>query len=48
MSSRAYESAKKYYPEYWDIERLIRLVEAEKLTEEEYNSLTNLTYPNTK
>lgn len=45
MESRAYESAKKYYPVYWNIERLVKLVEAEKLTVEEYNELTGLTYP---
>lgn len=45
MESRAYESAKKYYPEFWDIERLVKLVEAEKMSESEYNDLTGFTYP---
>lgn len=46
MESRAYESAKKYYPEYWNIERLVKLVEAEKMSESEYNDLTGFTYSN--
>lgn len=46
MASRAYESAKKYYPTYWEIERLVKLVDAEKMTEEEYSDITGFTYPN--
>lgn len=46
MASKAYESGKKYYPEYWEIERLIKLTEAGKLTEEEYKELTGFDYPN--
>ena len=36
-----YEMAKKYYPRLWSIERLNALLEAGKLTEEEYNSIIN-------
>ena len=35
----AYELAKKYYPRMWDKERLDKLVEAGKLTEEEYQKI---------
>lgn len=35
-----YELAKKYYPELWGKDRLIALVEAGKLTEEEYKEIT--------
>lgn len=37
-----YEMAKLYYPRLWSIERLNSLVEANKLTQEEYNKLTNV------
>lgn len=36
--------AEKYYPEYWDKDRLRTLVKAEKLTEEEYQELTGEKY----
>lgn len=36
-----YEMAKKYYPRLWDINRINALYEAGKLTEEEYNLITN-------
>lgn len=36
----AYEMAKKYYPRLWDADRLIRLVQAGKLTEEEFREIT--------
>lgn len=36
----AYEMAKKYYPRLWDAVRLQRLVEAGKLTEEQYREIT--------
>lgn len=35
----AYEMAKKYYPRLWGIERLNALLEAGKLTLEEYDSI---------
>lgn len=33
----AFEMAKKYYPRLWGIDRINKLYEAGKLTEEEYN-----------
>lgn len=36
--------AEKYYPEYWDKDRLRTLVKAGKLTEEEYQELTGEKY----
>lgn len=36
-----YEMAQKYYPRLWGIERLDALLAAGKLTQEEYNTLTN-------
>ena len=41
MSQSVYELAKKYYPQLWPIERLDALLAAGKLTEEEYNDITN-------
>ena len=34
-----YEMAKKYYPKLWSRERLQRLVQAGKLTEEQYREI---------
>ena len=34
-----YEMAKKYYPRLWGIDRLNALLEAGKLTREEYDSI---------
>lgn len=34
-----YEMAKKYYPKLWDKARLQKLVEAGKLTEEQYREI---------
>ena len=34
-----YEMAQKYYPRLWDKSRLEALLEAGKLTQEEYDSL---------
>jgi len=34
-----YELAKKYYPRLWDEKRLVALVAAGKLTEDQYNEL---------
>lgn len=45
--SKAYELAKKWYPNFWSIDRLVTLVENKKLTEEEYAKLTGFTYPAT-
>ena len=39
-----YEMAVKYYPNYWDKDRLITLVKAGKLTEEEYEKITKEPY----
>jgi len=39
-----YEKAKKYYPEQWGIARLRQLVEAGKLTAEEYEEITGEVY----
>lgn len=39
-----FEMAKKYYPEFWNNERLIALVEAEKLTLDEYKEITGIEY----
>lgn len=36
--------AEKYYPEYWDKDRLKTLVLARKLTEDEYLELTGEKY----
>ena len=36
-----FEMAQKYYPRLWDINRINALYEAGKLTEEEYNTITN-------
>jgi hypothetical protein len=46
--SKAYELAKKYYPTYWDIDRIIILVKKGLLTEKEYKEITGYTYPKTK
>jgi len=42
------ELALKYYPMYWDANRLANLVKAGKLTEAEYKEVTGLEYPNAK
>lgn len=42
------ELAQKYYPMYWDINRLISLVAADKLTAEDYKEITGYTYPATE
>ena len=34
-----YELAQKYYPRLWDRERLEALLEAGKLTQDEFNSI---------
>lgn len=38
-----YELAKKYYPALWDIDRLRALVAAGKLTQEQFDEITNNT-----
>lgn len=40
----AYELAKKYYPKLWNKARLVALVKANKLTEEQYEELTGEVY----
>ncbi|MGE4549175.1 MAG: hypothetical protein AB7C89_06450 [Intestinibacillus sp.] len=35
-----YEMAQKYYPVLWPIERLQALLEAGKITQDEYDTLT--------
>lgn len=39
-----FELAKKYYPRLWGKERLASLVEANKLTAEQYEELTGEAY----
>lgn len=36
--------AKEYYPKLWNDERMIALVKAKKLTEEEYKEITGKEY----
>lgn len=44
MHSEAYEMAKKYYPKFWDIDRLRTLVEKDKLTPAEFEEITGQPY----
>ena len=44
MSAVVKEKAKKYYPTLWNDERLRILVEAGKLTKEEYKEVTGNDY----
>ncbi|MBO5155256.1 MAG: XkdX family protein [Eubacterium sp.] len=46
----AKELAKEYYPTYWDINRLVNLVENDKVdfTAEDYNEITGFVYPVTE
>lgn len=37
-----YELALKYYPRLWPLERLDALLEAGRLTQEEYDSITGV------
>ena len=39
-----FEMAMKYYPELWSIDRLRALVDFDKLTPEEYKTITGETY----
>ena len=39
-----FEMAKKYYPKLWDKKRLATLVNAGKLTKEEYSEITGEEY----
>ena len=39
-----FELAQKYYPELWSIERLKALVAANKLTTDEYKTITGEDY----
>lgn len=36
----AYEMAKKYYPRLWPVERIRALLEAGKITQEEFDEIT--------
>jgi hypothetical protein len=38
----AYEMAKKYFPRLWSIDRIKALLEAGKITPEEYEELTGV------
>jgi hypothetical protein len=40
----AYELAKKYYPQFWDKDRLRKLVKKGKLSTEEYKKITGEEY----
>lgn len=42
----AKELAIKYYPLYWDNDRIKKLVEAGKLTAKEYKEITGQVYTN--
>ena len=44
MSAAVEQMAKKYYPQMWDKQRLIALVEAGKLTADEYEAVTGKKY----
>ena len=46
--SKAFDTAKEYYPKYWGIDKLVALVKAGKMTEAEYKELTGFVYPNTE
>lgn len=48
MKMNVKELAKKYYPQYWDINKLINLVRAGKLTKTDYKEVTGFTYPKTE
>ena len=47
MAFTAKELATKYYPKLWGINRLVALVKAGKLSEEDYNEITGFVYPAT-
>ena len=38
--SKVYELAKKYYPRLWGIDRIEALYKSNKLTEEQYQEIT--------
>lgn len=44
--SVAFSMAEKYYPEYWNKEKLKKMVEANKLSIEEYEEITGEPYSN--
>lgn len=44
MHSEAYEMAKKYYPKFWDKDRLKILVEKGKLSKADYYEITGEPY----
>ena len=43
-SANTYELAKKYYPKFWDIDRLRTLVNKGLLTEEQFEEITGQPY----
>lgn len=45
MAKTVKEMAMSYYPKLWNIERIKALVEAGKLTSEEYEEITGEAYP---
>lgn len=48
MAKTTKQMAKEYYPTYWNINRLVALVKAKKLSEADYKEITGFTYPATK
>ena len=48
MALTVKEMAEKYYPKLWDINRLVALVKAGKLSEADYNEITGYVYPTTE
>lgn len=42
----AYELSKKYYPIFWDIDRLRKLVATNKITIEQFKEITGEDYSN--
>lgn len=42
------EMCKKYYPRLWNVDRLVALVEAGRLSEDKYNEITGFVYPATE
>ena len=47
MEKKKKKLATKYYPKLWGINRLVALVKAGKLSEEDYNEITGFVYPAT-
>ena len=47
MAMTVKEMAETYYPKLWSIERLVNLVKAGRLSEDDYNKITGFVYPAT-